>query len=111
MSISRRKFISAAALTGVGVLADSFKSLSNPVSRVKPAAGFELLILATNWGFEGSLDDFCTRIKNEGYDGAELWCPSEAADRTDLVAPFTKHGLRFGLLVGGGDHVFEKHFQ
>jgi sugar phosphate isomerase/epimerase len=111
MSITRREFINATALAGVGVIADPFKSLGNPVAKVNPTAGFELLILATNWGFEGSLDDFCTRIKKEGYDGAELWCPSEEADRKALISTFSKFGLRFGLLAGGSDSNFEKHFQ
>lgn len=111
MSITRREFINATALAGVGALADPFKTLANPISTVKPTAGFELLILATNWGFGGSLDDFCSRIKKEGYDGAELWCPTKQEDRNDLVATFSKHNLKFGLLVGGSDSDPEKHFQ
>src|SRR5262245_50194922 len=111
MPISRREFINAAALTGAGLLTGPFKALANPVSKISATTGFELLILATNWGFDGSLDDFCSRIKNEGYDGAEVWCPMDEADRTALVATFARHNLKFGLLVAGSDHEFEKHFQ
>src|SRR6188768_692253 len=111
MSITRREFINTTALAGVGALAGPFKTLANPIANAKSVAGFELLILATNWGFSGSLDDFCTRIKKEGYDGAELWCPTEQEDRNKLVAAFAKHNLKFGLLAGGSDADPEKHFQ
>jgi sugar phosphate isomerase/epimerase len=111
MSITRREFINATALAGVGVLADPFQSLANPVLKAKAQPGFELIILATNWGFEGSLDDFCSRIKQEGYNGAEVWCPAEEAQRNALTTTFSKHGLRFGLLVGGSDPNSEKHLQ
>src|SRR5262245_485833 len=110
MSITRREFINATALAGVGVVADPFKTLAKPISNTTPLPGFELLILATNWGFEGSLDDLCSRIKKEGYDGAELWCPTTQEDRNALVSTFAKHNLKFGLLVGGSDADPEKHF-
>jgi sugar phosphate isomerase/epimerase len=79
--------------------------------KIKPATGFELLILATNWGFEGTWEDFCTRIKKEGYDGAEAWCPSEEAQRQQFVSTFKNHGLKFGFLVGGWEKDFNKHYQ
>ena len=33
---------------------------------------FELKLLATNWGFEGSMDAYCDKVKKAGYDGIEI---------------------------------------
>ena len=38
---------------------------------------FELKLLATNWGFEGSVDAYCDKVKKAGYDGIEIWWPME----------------------------------
>lgn len=32
---------------------------------------YELTIMATCWGFDGSMDEFCDKAKKEGYDGVE----------------------------------------
>ena len=33
----------------------------------------QLKVLATNWGFEGTLRDYIAKVKKEGYDGIEIW--------------------------------------
>jgi sugar phosphate isomerase/epimerase len=111
MPITRREFINTTTAAGVTALADPLKAMAAPFSDRKPAAGFELFILGTNWGFNGSLDNFCSTLKKEGYDGAELWSPSSDEERKELTATFSKYKLRFGLLVGGHEANFEKHFQ
>ena len=111
MPISRREFINATAAAGVSALADPLKALAKPFSKLKSAPGFELFILATNWGYMGSLDDFCSKIKKDGYDGAELWCPANEEERQALISNFSKYDLKFGFLVGGHEPDFEKHFQ
>lgn len=111
MPITRREFLNATTVAGFTVLTDPLKAMEKSSSHVTPGPGFELLILGTNWGFNGSLDDFCSRIKKEGYDGAELWCPSTEEERKALIATFNKYNLKFGLLVGGHEQNFEKHFQ
>ena len=82
-----------------------------PLGTAAPAAGFELLIFATNWGFNGSWDEFCSRIKKDGYDGAEAWYPAEENVRNEFLAAFEKHKLKFGFLVGGSDNDYQKHLQ
>lgn len=111
MSITRRAFINAAALTSIGALTNPFQTEATPSSDIKAMPGFELLILGTNWGYEGSLDDFCSLIKKEGYDGAELWCPQNEKDRQQLIATFDKYNLKYGLLIGGSESDAEKHLQ
>jgi sugar phosphate isomerase/epimerase len=73
--------------------------------------GFELLIFATNWGFAGSWDEFCSKIKKEGYDGAEAWYSEDEKQRSEFLAAFQKYDLKFGLLVGGHDRDYQKHFS
>ena len=82
-----------------------------PLGTAAPAAGFELLIFATNWGFNGSWDEFCSRIKKDGYDGAEAWYPAEENARNEFLAAFEKYKLKFGFLVGGSDNDYQKHLQ
>ncbi len=110
MSFSRREFIKTTALTGSGLLINPLPSTSNS-TKMKSAPGFELLILATNWGFEGSLNDFCLRIKKEGYDGAEVLCPLDEGQCKSLAATFHDHGLKFAFLVRGWEKDFAKHYQ
>ena len=86
-------------------MADAF-----PKSEMIPAApGYSLTILATNWGFEGSWDDFARKSSEAGYDGVEVWVPGEARDRDSFLEAMQKHKLKFGLLAGGGDRDSVKH--
>ncbi|WP_228450624.1 sugar phosphate isomerase/epimerase family protein [Chryseolinea soli] len=87
------------------------ESLSKPFAHHTAAAGFELLIFATNWGYTGSWDEFCAAIKKEGYDGAEAWYPLDATERKSFLDAFHKHNLKYGFLVGGSEADYQKHFQ
>jgi len=73
--------------------------------------GYELLVFATNWGYEGSWDQFCAKIKKLGYDGAEAWYPGDEKVRKEFLSAFETHNLKFGFLVGGSDRDPAKHLQ
>lgn len=75
------------------------------------AAGFELVLLATNWGFEGTWEQFFSKVKALGYDGAEVWYPGDEKSRADFHSAVLKYGMKFGLLVGGSDKDPDKHFR
>ena len=47
---------------------------------------FELKILATNWGFPGSIDEYCAKAKHDGYDGIEIWWQYDPKDHDELFA-------------------------
>jgi sugar phosphate isomerase/epimerase len=112
MPLSRRKFLSLTAFTGTAsTLMNSLDIFATPLSSIPAQDGFELLIFATNWGFTGSWDQFCAKIKQEGYDGAEAWYPEDEKQRHDFLSAFEKHNLKFGLLVGGNDSDPKKHLQ
>jgi sugar phosphate isomerase/epimerase len=105
--MDRRKFIqiSAAGTTLMQV---------QPQNNLKPVVampGFELLIFATNWGFDGGWKLFTDKIKASAYDGAEFWFPADEKERTEIVTLFNERNLKYGLLVGGHDNNFQKHFD
>ena len=72
--------------------------------------GFQLKVLATNWGFQGSTDAFCAKVKQEGYDGIEAWWPTQQKDADDLFAALKKYNLEVGFLVAGHESNYEAHF-
>lgn len=71
----------------------------------------EVIVLATNWGFEGTIDALCAKVKKAGYDGLELWWPTKEADQKELFAALEKHQLKIAFLCGGGGSDFEKNFS
>ena len=72
---------------------------------------FELKILATNWGFHGTTDQFCATAKKEGYDGIEIWWPNEVKDQQELFITLKKHSLDVGFLCGGWQPDFKEHLE
>ena len=110
MALSRRKFMTLTAMTGTYAAFNSMESFARPLP-VLQTSGYSLLIFATNWGFTGSWDEFCFRIKTAGYDGAELWYPGDEKQRQELFTALQKYNLQIGFLVAGSDRDPEKHFQ
>jgi sugar phosphate isomerase/epimerase len=111
MSLSRRDFLSLSAMTGTLSLINNLQSFAHPMSVLQQGANFRLLIFATNWGYTGSWEEFAFKIKGIGYDGAELWFPSEPSTQKEVFSAFEKHGLRLGFLVSGSDRDARKHFD
>lgn len=97
-------------MTGTVALINPLEALSTPLSSVA-VPGFELLIFATNWGYEGSWDEFCSRIKRDGYDGAEVWYPVDQNSRKEFLAAIEKHNLKFAFLFGGSHTRYEDHLK
>lgn len=73
--------------------------------------GFRLIVLATNWGYNGSIDAFCQQAKQAGYDGLELWWPGEVSAQQELFAALAKHDMQVGFLAAGYDSDYTKHAQ
>lgn len=76
-----------------------------------PPNNFKLLILATNWGFEGSLEQYLRKVKADGYDGIEIWWPGKEADQQELFGLLKKYSLQVGFLCGGHQSDFEPHLS
>jgi sugar phosphate isomerase/epimerase len=69
----------------------------------------ELIILATNWGFEGDIFQFSEKTSLAGFDGIEVWVPTQKKDIHELSEAVKKYGLQLGLLAGGSDKDFSIH--
>lgn len=67
------------------------------------------IIMATNWGFTGSMDEFCAKAKKDGYDGIEVWWSDNPKTQKELFDAVQKHDLKLGYLTSGNDTAFEKH--
>jgi len=106
--MNRRDFIHVGSAAGSALMLDSFQAKAAPLNN-QTAPGFQLLIFATNWGYPGNWEEFCTKIKRDGYDGAEIWLPDEKS-RVECFDAFRKHNLKFGLLVGSSESTFQKNF-
>lgn len=71
----------------------------------------DLIVLATNWGYPGTLDAFCAHAKKEGYDGIEIWWPMEKKGQDELFNALKKHGLDVGFLCGAWQAGYKEHFE
>lgn len=72
---------------------------------------YELTLLATNWGFKGSQEDFIIKAKKDGYNGVELWWPAEKEDQVKLKDLLEKYNMKIGFLCGSGAAEFDIHFS
>lgn len=108
--MNRRDFLGAS--TGGGIMLQSIQTLAEqtPYQHV-PNAGLKLKMLATNWGFPGNTDAFCTAAKKENYDGIEVWWPNEKKDQQELFAALDKHQLDVGFLCGGYQKDPKEHLE
>ncbi|MBU3742992.1 MAG: sugar phosphate isomerase/epimerase [Sediminibacterium sp.] len=110
MPLNRRSFLSLSALLSAGSFLQT-KANTTQTNHMQIPATFSPVILATNWGFEGSTDAFCAKAKAAGYDGIEVWWPSTEAARNELFQALEKYQLQVGFLTGGSSSDPKKHFE
>lgn len=113
MQQHRRKFIKLSAASAATLFLsslDTFSLASKPL--VTMNKNYELKIMATSWGFEGTVDTFCAKAKKEGYDGVEMWWPADDKKAQDeLFAALKKYGLEIGFLCGGSQSNPQEHLD
>lgn len=112
MKQNRRKFIETTASATAALLLTSVTNFAG----TKPSnehmnKNFELKLLATNWGFEGSLDSYCDKVKKAGYNGIEIWWPMEKKDQDELFTALKKYNLEVGFLCGAQQINYNDHLQ
>jgi sugar phosphate isomerase/epimerase len=106
--MKRKQFLkSGSALLGLLSLCEY--SISND-NQLIMNNNFKLLLLATNWGYEGTLDSYCAKVKKEGYDGIEIWWPKEKKDQDELFTALKKYNLEVGFLTAGHESRYQEHF-
>ena len=112
MPINRRKFIGLSTSASTALLLsslDTFSSAHQPTFNMD--SKFELIIMGTSWGFEGSVDAFCAKAKKEGYNGIEMWWPMNKKDQDELFAALKQHQLQIGFLCGGSQSNPAEHLD
>ena len=97
-------------MTSTGILFNSLEGLAKPITQ-SSAPGFSLTIMATNWGFNGTYDEFGAKAKAAGYDGAEVWLPGDDKSRAEFIQAMQKHNLKYAFLFGGSDKDSAKHLS
>lgn len=95
--------------TATAILLSKLDAFAAPQTTAN-MAGYNLKVLATNWGFDGTVDEFCGKAKKAGYDGIEIWWPTDNKPAQDeLFAALKKHELDVGFLCGGGQEDPQEH--
>jgi hypothetical protein len=72
MPLSRRHFLTLTAMTGTQVLFNSLDAFAKPLAGTAAHPAYDLFVFATKWGDTGSWNDFASKVKQAGYDGAEF---------------------------------------
>ena len=110
--MNRRNFLGLSTSAGTALLLSSLETFSLiHTSTFNMNTNFDLKIMATNWGFPGSVDEYCALVKKEGYDGIEIWWPIEKKDQDELFEALKKNNLQVGFLVAGHESNFKDHFE
>ena len=113
MKQDRREFIKTSAAGSAALLLSSMETFGNqPLPIHETNKNYALKILATSWGFQGTMDEFCAKVKKEGYDGIELWWPTNNKKaQDDLFAALKKYDLAIGFLCGGSQPNPQEHLE
>jgi sugar phosphate isomerase/epimerase len=110
--LDRRDFLNLTATSATGLLLSSLDSIAaenNPSFTMNN--NFELKVLATNWGFHGTMDEFLSKVKKDGYDGIEIWWQTEKNKQDELFAGLKKYQLEVGFLCAGWQSNWQEHFE
>ena len=112
MKHNRRTFIKTSASATTALFLSSLETLAaEQPPFFSMNKNYEITILATNWGFDGSLDEYAAKVKKDGYDGIELWWPMETKAQGELFNTLKKYNLAVGFLCGAQQKKFKEHFD
>ena len=109
--MNRRRFLRNSTSTTTAFMLSSLNSFAFPFLPFESNSNFKLKVLATNWGFTGTIDEYCANVKKEGYDGIEIWWPLEKAEQDKLFSALRKFQLEVGFLTGGHESSYKEHFD
>ena len=60
----------------------------------------KVLFFQTDWGFDGSIEEFIKKAKDSGYDGIETWAPTENDKKQKLKSLLKEFDLQVIFLCG-----------
>ena len=109
MLFNRRNFLQTSTSATTALLLASLDVFATPQKNNQMNTGFQLKVLATNWGYQGTIDAYCAKVKEEGYDGIEIWWPSTQKEIDDLFTTLKKYTLEVGFLTAGHQSNYAEH--
>ncbi len=109
--MNRRHFIKHSSLVSGAVLGYTNKVLQLNPFESRCNSELALNIYATNWGWQGTIPEFCKASKDEGYDGVEIWVPKEQSQRDEFFDAVAKYNLSYGFLAGNHGKTFEENLD
>ena len=69
MDLARRNFLQLSASAATALMLSSLSTFASTLkTTTNVSKNFQLKILATNWGFPGTLDEYMAKVKKEGYE-------------------------------------------
>jgi sugar phosphate isomerase/epimerase len=105
--INRKTFLTHTTLAAAAIMLDSF---AHPLFAAPANAGFQLKIMATDWGFPGSLDEYGAKVRAAGYDGIEIWWSLVPDKQKAIFDMLAKYNLQVGFLCAGSQSDPQEHF-
>jgi sugar phosphate isomerase/epimerase len=111
MLLNRRNFLQTTTSATTALLLTSLDVFAIPQKINQMNAGFQLKVLATNWGYQGSIDAYCAKVKQEGYDGIEIWWSNSQKEMEELFSVLKKYNLEVGFLTAGHQSNYAEHFS
>src|SRR5687768_4964313 len=109
--MDRRKFLGLSGFASALLLSVEETNALLPKSSFTMNKNYELKVLATNWGFPGTMDEYCGKVKKDGYDGIEVWWPGDNKKQEELFSCLKKHQLEVGFLCGAGQTNYSEHLD
>ena len=109
--MNRRSFFQTVGTTATAVQLSPLEAGTFILPNMNMNNNFKLKLLATNWGFNGTLDAYCAKVKKDGYDGIEIWWPLEKKYQDELFAILKNYELEVGFLCAGSDSHYQKHYD
>lgn len=109
--LKRRNFLELSASTTAAFMLSLDAFSSSHKTNITVNNNFKLKILATNWGFNGSLDEYLSKVKNDGYDGIEILWPAAQKDQEEMFALLKQKQLEAGFLCRGDASDYQENFD
>ncbi|HWJ91401.1 MAG TPA: hypothetical protein VNR87_09840 [Flavisolibacter sp.] len=110
MAHNRRRFIQQSGSLVSGLWLSSLERMIPARPEFITNSKFKSMFLATNWGFNGSIAEYCSSVQKEGYDGIEIWWPMEKKAQDELFSALKKYNLQVGFLCGAYHKDVSEHF-